>query len=184
MYTLQIVDTATAWSERVAILGRSGRAVSIGLDKVLQRLPFEVKQLYLDNGPEFFNDHLIRYFGEEITGMKLWRSRGFTRTIIEWWSYVGQCRRLNEIYELMWKYYNVFQPVLQLVQKSYETGKLKSKWDEAKTPYQRLKDTKVLSEDTQARLDKLYRETNPRQLREQIYKLLCGLWYVQRDTQR
>ncbi len=29
-----------------------------------------------------------------------------------------QCRRLNEIYELMWKYYNVFQPVLQLVQKS------------------------------------------------------------------
>ncbi len=50
-----------------------------------------------------------------------------------------QCRRLNDLYELMWVYYSLVQPVLHLVEKSYENGKLKRKWDGAKMPYERLK---------------------------------------------
>ncbi len=89
-----------------------------------------------------------------------------------------QAGRLNELYELMWVYYNLFQPVLHLVEKSYEEGKLKRRWDEAKTPYQRLKDSKVLSREDEARLDELHRRTNPRELRDWIYRLLSQLWDV------
>ncbi len=167
--------------------------MGVGLDRALERLPFEVKQLHTDNGAEFFNDHLIRYFGQEIMGLKLSRSRPFQKNdnrVVEQKSdtpvrqYIWHGRldtpeeggRLDEIYELMWTYYDLFQPVLHLVEKSYETGRLRRRWDEAKTPYQRLKDTKVLREDSETRLDKLYRETNPIELRQQIYRLLSKLW--------
>ena len=89
-----------------------------------------------------------------------------------------QAGRLNELYELMWVYYNLFQPVLHLVEKSYEDGKLKRRWDEAKTPYQRLKETGVLSREDESRLDELYQRTNPRELRDRIYRLLSQLWDV------
>jgi hypothetical protein len=196
-----MVDIATGWSERVAILGRSGRAVGAGLDRALQRLPFQIKQSHPDNGGESYDDHLIRYFGEEIVGMRLSRSRPYHKndnrmveqkndTLIRQYTGHGrldtreQCYHLNEIYELMWTYYNLFQPVLHLVQKGYEDGKLKRKWDEAKTTYQRLKQTQVLSKETEARLDKLYQETNPRELRQQIYKLLSRLWDTSTSQER
>ena len=89
-----------------------------------------------------------------------------------------QAGRLNELYELMWVYYNLFQPVLHLVEKSYEDGKLKRRWDEAKTPYQRLKETGVLSREDESRLDELYQRTNARELRDRIYRLLSQLWDV------
>jgi len=77
VHTLQMIDVATGWSERVAVLGRSQRAMEVGFRHILHRLPFPVKQLHPDNGSEFFNQHLIRFWGEEITGLRLSRSRPY-----------------------------------------------------------------------------------------------------------
>src|ERR687885_575254 len=52
-YTLQLVDVATGWSERVAVLGRSQRAMEAGFRRVLARLPFAVRELHPDKGSEF-----------------------------------------------------------------------------------------------------------------------------------
>ena len=60
LHTLRMIDVATGWSERVAVLGRSQRAMEAGFRLILQRLPFPVKQLHPDNGGEFFNQHLVR----------------------------------------------------------------------------------------------------------------------------
>lgn len=76
-HTLQLVDIATGWSERVAILGRSQRAMETGVRMVLARIPFPIQELHPDNGSEFFNDHLARFFGEELTGLRLTRSRPY-----------------------------------------------------------------------------------------------------------
>src|SRR5438874_5452789 len=54
-YTLQLIDVATGWSERVMLLGRGQLAMERAFSKVLERLPFEVKELHPDNGTEFFN---------------------------------------------------------------------------------------------------------------------------------
>ena len=55
-------------------------------------------------------------------------------------------------------------------------GKLQRRWDRAQTPYQRLLASGVLSPEQEARLTRLYTETNPRQLREAIYQALERLW--------
>ena len=57
-----------------------------GFRSVLSRLPFAVKELHPDNGSEFFNNHLVRFWGEAITGLKLSQSAPTRRMIIVLWS--------------------------------------------------------------------------------------------------
>ncbi len=193
VHSLQLVDVALGWSERVAILGRGQRAMAEGFGRVLGRLPYPIRQLHPDNGSEFLNDHLVRFFGETITGLKLSRSRPWRKndnrfveqkndTLVR--AYFGQerldtieqCQAMNEVYDQMWVYYNLFQPVLHLVGKEVVDGKLKRKWDEARTPYQRLLERGVLSEERGASLAAVYAATNPRQLRQRISERRDALW--------
>jgi hypothetical protein len=89
---------------------------------------------------------------------------------------LGQCAALNVLYDQLRTYYNLFQPVLHLVGKDMVNGKLRRRWDRAQTPYQRLLASGVPSPEQEARLTRLYAETNPRQLREAIYQALVRLW--------
>lgn len=192
VHTLQLVDIATGWSERVAVRGRSQEAMVRGFRRVQERLPFAITHLHPDNGSEFFNDHLLRYFGEEITGLRLSRSRPYRKndnrfveqknsSLVR--AYVGyerldngaQCAALNALYDQFWVYYNLFQPVMHMVGKEVVAGKLHRKWDQAQTPYQRLLACGILSPEQEARLSALYADTNPRQLREDIYQALGRL---------
>ena len=193
VHTLQLVDIATGWSERVAVLGRSQEAMVQGFKKVQQRLPFPIKHLHPDNGSEFFNAHLIRYFGEEITGLHLSRSRPYQKndnrfveqknsTLVR--AYVGydrldsviQCAALNALYDRLWLYYNLFQPVMHMRSKEVTKGKLQRKHDKAQTPYQRLLACNILTPEQKARLEILYARANPRQLRDEIYRAVEQLW--------
>ena len=49
-----------------------------------------------------------------------------------------QVAALETLYEQMWLYYNVFQTVLHLCEKTMVQDKVVRKWDKAKTPYERL----------------------------------------------
>jgi hypothetical protein len=192
-YTLQLVDVATGWSERVAILGKGQQAMEGGFRRVLSRLPFAVKELHPDNGSEFFNAHLLRFWGEAITGLKLSRSRPYHKndnrfveqkndTLVR--QYFGtirletpdQVQVMQVVYDKMWVYYNFFQPVLHLQEKIYQEGKMIRHWDQAQTPYQRLVATGILGSEQLTRLLVLYEQTNPMTLRKEIYRLLAALW--------
>lgn len=192
-HTLQLIDVATGWSERVMLLGRGYQAMRAAFEQVSQRLPFPIKELHPDNGPEFFNWHLVRYWHEKVTGVHLSRSRPYHKndnrnveqkngTLVR--QYFGELRLEtpeqiaagNRLYEQMWLYYNLFQPVLHLSEKSREGDQVRRKWDEPKTPYERLLATGVLSQEQQQRLQHLYEQTNPAQLRQAIYAGLTQLW--------
>lgn len=194
LHTLQLVDIATGWSERVAVMGRSQAVMVEGFRRVQARLPFPITHLHPDNGSEFFNDHLIRYFGEEVTGLRLSRSRPYQKndnrfveqkndTLVRAYlgygrlDTTGQCEAVNRLYDQLWVYNNLCQPVLHLTGKEVVDGKLKRRWDTAQTPYQRLRATGVLSEEEHTRLAALYAATNPRQLREAIYAAIDRLWH-------
>ena len=190
VHTLQMVDVATGWSERVAVLGRTQKAMQEGFRRILARLPFPILRLHPDNGSEFFNDHMIRFWGENIVGLKLSRSRPYCKNdnrIVEQKNdslvrnYLGydrmdtatQCAALNTLYNRMWVFYNLFQPVLHLIGKTIVNGRLKRKWDKARPPYRRLLDSKV--ELRHGQLDELaaiYSQTNPLQLRRRIRREL------------
>ena len=193
VHTLQLVDIATGWSERVGVLGRSQEAMVRGFRKVQERLPFPIKHLHPDNGSEFFNDHLIRYFGKKITGLRLSRSRPYHKndnrfveqknsTLVR--AYVGydrldngaQCADLNTLYDQLWIYYNLFQPVMHMIGKEVIDGKPHRKHDKAKTPYQRLLACNILLPEQKTRLDDLYAKTNPRDLHREIYQAVDQLW--------
>jgi hypothetical protein len=192
-YTLQLIDVATGWSERVMLLGRGQQAMEKAFTQVIERLPFTIKELHPDNGSEFFNAHLVRFWKEKVTGVHLSRSRPYQKndnryveqkndTLVR--QYLGKLRldtpeqiaAGNALYERMWLYYNLFQPVMHLHEKLVDQDKVRRKWDQAQTPYQRLLATGVLSQEQQARLQALYEQTNPLLLRDEIYAGLDALW--------
>jgi hypothetical protein len=82
----------------------------------------------------------------------------------------------NALYDKMRIYYNLFQPVMHLCEKTMEGDQVRRTWDEAQTPYQRLLSTGVLSPEQQAYWQALYEQTNPLVLREEIYAGLAVLW--------
>ncbi len=193
VHTLQLIDVATGWSERTAVLGRGQAAMEAGFQRILDRLPFPILHLHPDNGPEFFNDHLVRFWGEEITGLTLSRSRPYHKndnrfveqknaTLVR--AYLGhrrldtaaQCIALAALYEQMGVYDNLFQPVLHLIAKEVIEGKTKRRWDEAQTPYQRLMATGILTPTVGAGLAALHAATNPRRVRQEIYDRVARLW--------
>lgn len=192
-YTLQLIDVATGWSERVALLGRGQRAMQAAFEQVLARLPFAVIELHPDNGSEFFNAHLVAFWKERVVGVQLSRSRPYQKndnrlveqkndTLVR--QYFGHLRletpaqiaAMNALYEQMWLYYNLFQPVLHLKQKGVQGDKVRRTWDQAQTPFERLQATGRLSQEQQSRLQSLYQQTNPRRLREDIYQGFTRLW--------
>lgn len=192
-HTLQLIDVATGWSERVMLLGRGQQAMEVAFRQVLHRMPFAVVELHPDNGSEFFNAHLVRFWKEKVSGVQLSRSRPYQKndnrhveqkndTLVR--EYFGDLRldtpeqiaAANVLYERMWLYYNVFQPVMHRRAKTVQGDKVRRKWDTAQTPYQRLLTTGILSHEQQERLNALYERTNPLLLREEIYRGLAALW--------
>ncbi len=194
VHTLQMVDVATGWSERVAVLGRGQRAMEAGFRRIVARVPFRLVELHSDNGPEFLNDHLVRFWGTEVTGLTLSRSRPHRKndnrfveqkndTLVR--AYLGQgrldtaeqCAALNALYARMWTYYNLFQPVLHLVEKTPDRTRVRRRWDAAATPFARLRATAALDPAERAHLEALYATTNPRALRRAILAGLGTLRY-------
>lgn len=198
VHTLVLVDIATAWCEQVAILGRSFLVVQDAFRRVLARLPFPIQALHFDNGAEFLNHHLLRFFSQVLPEVQISRSRprhkndnrfveqrnsdlvraylGYARL-----DSVAQTRMLNSIYEQMWLYYNFFQPVLRLVKKEMlpqEDGsyRVKYHYDRARTPLERLFETGILPPQQRQHLETLYDHTNPRLLRQAIYDAIEQLF--------
>jgi len=192
-HTLQVIDVATGWSERVMLLGRGRQVMEQAFTQVIAQLPFAIKEIHPDNGTEFFNHHLVRFWKEKVIGVQLSRSRPYQKndnrnveqkndTLVR--QYFGDLRLDtlaqvavgNALYEQMRVYYNLFQPVMHLIAKTVEGDKVRRLWDDAQTPYQRLVTTGVLSPEQQAQWQVLYEQTNPLRLREEIYTGLAALW--------
>jgi hypothetical protein len=197
VHTIQIIDVATGWSERVAVLGRSYVVMENGFQYISQRLIFPVRELHPDNGSEFFNHHMLAFWPNCFPGLKLSRSRPWEKndnrfveqkndTLVR--RYFGdqrfdtaaQTQAMNELYDQMWFYYNFFQPVMRLKEKTVFTDqqgkkRMRRRFDNAQTPFERLCVTGVLSSEEQARWCAYRDSVNPRQLRRTIYAQIDSL---------
>jgi hypothetical protein len=197
LHSLQMTDVATGWSERVAVLGRSGWIMEAGFRRILTRLPFALLELHPDNGSEFFNNHVWRFFKDQLPGLHFSRSRPWQKndnrfveqknqSLVR--AYLGYDRLdslahvqlVNQLYDKMWLYYNFFQPVLHTVEKSMLTAEgrrthLKRRYDTAQTPFERVCAANAITPERRQLLEQLRQQTNPRRLRQQIYALIDAI---------
>lgn len=198
MHTLQLVDVATGWSERVAILGRSYLVMKDAFYRILARLPFPIRELHPDNGSEFLNEHLVRFWKDLVQGVELTRSRPYHKNdnrfveqknsslVRRYLAYdrmdtVAQTKTVNQLFERLWLFDNFFQPVLRLKEKrplitDGKTIRIQRIHDVAQTPFDRLCQTGVLSPERQAQLTQLRERTNPSALLRQIRCLLDDIF--------
>jgi transposase InsO family protein len=197
--TVQMIDVATGWSERVAVLGRSYLVMEDAFRRMLARLPFPILEVHSDNGSEFLNHHLVRFWKELIQGVDLSRGRPYqkddnrfveqkNRSLVrDYLGYdrldtVAQAWAANQFYDKMWVYYNLFQPVLRLEKKTFcpaENGRpahTKRRHDQAQTPFDRLCATGAITSQHKRQLERLRAQTNPRQLRQELYAQIDRLF--------
>ena len=189
--TIQMIDVATGWSELRAVLGRSYLVMEDAFRYIVARIPFPILELHPDNGSEFFNYHLLRFFESQLQGMTLSRSRPYHKndnrfveqknsSIVR--AYLGNDRldtvaqtiAVNQLYDKVWLYYNLFQPVMRLSEKIVtpvegQLPRVKRRYDQARTPFDRLCETKAITQERREQLEALRDRTNPRQLRQEIY---------------
>jgi len=199
VHTLQFIDVATGWSERIAVLGRSQLVVADAFTFFLARVPFPVLEVHSDNGSEFLNGHLLCFWKEKVTGIRLSRSRPYHKndnrfveqknaTLVRRYlgdvrlDTVAQTQALNRLYDKMWLFYNFFQPVMRLADKEFallngQSGAVacKRRFDTPKTPFERLCDSSALSATDRHALSEMCAQINPRRLRQEIYTALDQL---------
>jgi len=137
-------------------------------------------------GSEFINNHLVRYCSEkEITFTRSRPYRKNDNSFVEQKNYsvvrraVGYHRydtpaepeTLNELYAVLRLFTNYFHPSMKLIEKTRSGGKVRKKYDKAKTPYQRVLDSHALSEEAEEGLKALYETLNPVKLGREISRL-------------
>ncbi len=198
-YTLQLVDVATGWSARRAILGRSYIVVADALYYLFQQLPFPILEVHPDSGGEFLNDLLWRFLRAHYPELDASRSKPghpndnrFVEqkndTLVR--AFLGdvrldtvtQIRYLNHIYERMHVYYNYLQPVMHQIDKEWVPnpngtgGYTRRQHDLAAPPLVRLCQTATLPATTCAALLEQRAALNPLALRREIYAALRHLF--------
>ena len=156
VFTLNCVDLATGWVEQRAVWGKGETGVKEAMESIERALPFPILGFDCDNGSEFLNWHLIKFFTDRKRPVGFTRSRPYHKNDnahIEnknWTNvrqYLGYERfdearlvhLLNDLYQNEWTdYFNFFIPSVKLIEKKRINSKIKKIHDGASTPYHRL----------------------------------------------
>jgi len=153
-YSLTLTDIHTAWTETQAVLGKSQAFVVDALEQIRKRLPFELRAIDSDNGSEFINHHLRGYC--ETLEIQFTRGRPYKKddnAHVEQknWTHVrrlvGYLRydspkavaAMNELYrgELR-SFQNLYMPSVKLLSKTRVGSRLRRRYDQPRTPLDRL----------------------------------------------
>lgn len=185
VYSLDMVEIATGWSEQIAVMGKGEAGIVKAIEEIKQGLPFELKGLDSDTGSEFVNWHMVRWCKEN--NLSFTRSRPYYKNdnayveqknythIRKWLGYRRydngkQLKLINDLYrnELR-QFNNFFLPVMKIKSKEKVNNSVcKKTYDIAQTPYQRIMRSNHIPPETKHRLQKLYESLNPVKLKEAI----------------
>ena len=189
--TVNYTDIATGWTEQRAVWGKGETGVLEQTEDVENALPFAILGFDADNGGEFINDHLFKYFTQRSKNpVQFTRSRAYKKNdnahieqknwthVRRWLGYDRFENRLlvdllNDLYKNEWRlYHNFFIPSVKLIEKKRVGSKVIKRYDIPKTPYQRIleADPKIVTPAMKAKLTKQYKTLNPFGLKRAIDK--------------
>lgn len=184
--SLNFTDIATCWDITVACKNKAQKHVFEAIKTASARFPFKIAGIDSDNGSEFINAIMLRYCIEN--KITFTRSRAHKKNdscYVEQKNYsvvrraVGYLRYdtaeeldiLNELYIYLDYYTNYFQPVLKLKSKTRVGSKTAKKYDEARTPFRRVLESKYIDDEKKKKLKLIYDKLNPAELKRRIAKL-------------
>ncbi|HMQ69679.1 MAG TPA: integrase [Ignavibacteria bacterium] len=184
--TLNIVDIATGWTSQRAVWGKGEANTFKAIREIELTLPFKIRGVDSDNGKEFMNYRLLKYFKHRKEPVNYTRSRAYNKndnahieeknwTVVR--QYIGydrlnnpeQLGQLNDLYRNELNYFlNYFLPSVKLISKERQGSKIKKKYDKAKTPFQRLFESKEIDEETKLELLRISNRLDPFKLQSII----------------
>lgn len=184
VYSLNVTDIHTTWTETRAVLGKGETAVRDALEEISTVLPFRLLGIDSDNGSEFINWHLGRWCAR--CGIQLTRGRPYkkddnahieqknwthVRKLLAWDRYdtPQAVEAMNDLYghELrLWM--NLFLPSVKLLRKVRVGSKLRRLYGPAQTPLDRLLASPGVNPERAAELRALRQRLDPFELARAI----------------
>jgi len=190
VWSLTMTDILTTWTENRATWNKGAEGVRDQVEDVESSLPFEMQGFDCDNGSEFLNWHLLRYFTGHPSVTSFTRSRPYKKNDnahVEQknWSHVRQLfgydriedrslvNLMNDLYANEWSLYqNHFIPGMKLLEKKHINSKYYKKYDTPQTPFNRAMSSDHVSDKEEKRLQTVHTALNPFILKRNIEKKL------------
>jgi hypothetical protein len=191
VYSLTFTDILSGWTENRAVWGRGSQGVLKRIKDIEAGLVFPILGFDCDNGSEFLNHHLVRYFTDRPKLPVLFsRSRPYRKNdnaFVEQknWTHVRQLLGydrfdkpelvglINDLYKNEWSLFNnYFCPTLKLKEKLKINSRYLKTYEPPQTPCQRLLDSKHITPDTKKHLLEIYNSLNPFTLKRKIEEKL------------
>jgi hypothetical protein len=192
-WSLTMTDIFSHWTENRATWGKGSEGVKKQIQNVETSLFFTILGFDCDNGSEFLNWALWRYFVDDrkTQPVQFTRSRAYKKNDnahVEQknWTHVRQLlgydrfdnpdvvELMNDLYSNEWsQYQNYFIPTMKLEKKERINSKNKKYHEKnPKTPYQRLIESEHVSEQAKEKLKAQHKTLNPFALKRVIEKKL------------
>lgn len=197
-WSLTMTDICSAWTECRATWNKGSLGVMAQIKSIQKALPFSIRGFDCDNGSEFLNWHLQRYFQNRKQPIQFTRSRPYhsnDNAHVEQknWSCVRQLfgyerfdnprlvNLMNDLYANEFSLLvNFFQPTQKLASKARDGSKWVRKHGKPATPAQRLLDHPDVPETTKNKLRQQLGSLNPFELQKQIQRKLKPIFNLLR----
>jgi hypothetical protein len=182
--TLTMTDMATGWTENMSVRNNASKWILEAVAGLRGRFPFPLAGFDSDNGSEFINHKVAGWLQKQ--DIKQTRSRAYKKNdqaTVEsknnhrvrkhafYWRYDTKPERdlLNEMWLLASIRSNVFTPTKKPVgYRSDQAGRRVRVYDKPRTPWQRVKDSGVLTNAQTAEFEARLAGTNPADLTRRI----------------
>ncbi len=186
VYTVNTVDIATGWTEPRAIWGKGEKSAFEAIRSIEEAFPFKLLGFDSDNGSEFINWHLYKYFTRRKLPVEYTRSRSYQKNDnahIEGknWTHIRQylgyqrfdkpqiVDMLNDIYKNYWSlFFNFFIPSSKIISKQRTGSKIIKRHDAPRTPLDRLLESYAIPMTKKKSLIALRKSLNPFELKSII----------------
>jgi len=190
VWSLTMTDIVTGWTECRATWNKGSLGVLAQIQAIEDALPFSLRGFDCDNGSEFLNHHLLRYFTDHPASPAFTRSRPYKKNDnahVEQknWTHARQlfgydriCKpelvsMMNTVYASLWcPLQNHFCPNLKLKEKHRNGAKYIKKYHAPQTPYQRVIDHPDVPETTKTVLRMQHDQLNPFAIKANIEQQL------------
>lgn len=196
VWSITLTDIYSGWTENAAVWNKGAHGVLTQLRLIEDKLPFELLGFDSDNGSEFLNHHLLKYFQQRDKAVQFTRSRPYHKgdnAHVEQknWTHVRQLfgyyryenpqlvTLMNDIYQNEFSLlHNYFYPAMKLQEKERVESKIKKKYDLPQTPYQRLLNSDAISSLQKEKMRQTFESLNPFDLQQRIQRKLKNIFQL------